>query len=246
MMNPKLSLIIPVYNAEDFIYESLISLSKWRSELTYSVQILLIDDGSTDTSLEIMNDYIEKQDDTLQVLSYKSNQGKGYAVKKGMLEAIGDYRIFTDCDIPYGLEVIDKILYYLDFKEFDVCIGNRKSAKSRYEQEITKSRKLSSKIFTFIISRYVVTGVKDTQCGLKGYRANIAKKLFSRTQIKGFAFDVETLYYCYKFDYEIKRIPVSFQGNSISTINLFPVSLQMCWDIILLPIRYHFLNRNHK
>lgn len=240
----KLSLIIPIYNAEKFIFESLLKLTEWRLKTSYLVQIILVNDGSSDSTKNIIENYMKTEDSSIKLLSYNLNQGKGYAVKKGMLEAVGEFRIFTDSDIPYGVDIFDEIIYYLDFKEFDVCIGNRKSESSKYIQKISKIRKISSKIFTLIISRYVVTGVKDTQCGLKGFRAEIAEKLFSNLHIKGFAFDVEALYYCYKYDYEIKKIPVTFQGNSISTIQLSKVSIQMLNDIICLPIRYHFF-KNH-
>jgi len=240
----KLSLIIPIYNAEKFILDSLIILTEWRLKTSYIVQIILVNDGSKDSTKKIIENYIETEDSSIKLLSYDLNQGKGHAVKKGMLEATGEFRIFTDSDVPYGVDIFDKIIYYLDFKEFDVCIGNRKAENSKYVQKISKTRKISSKIFTLIISRYVVTGVKDTQCGIKGFRAEIAEKLFSNLHIKGFAFDVETLYYCYKYDYEIKKIPVVFQGNSISTIRLSKVSLQMLSDIMCLPIRYHFFKKS--
>lgn len=243
--NTTVSLIIPVYNSESFILDSLQRLTEWRLNTPYSVEIIMVNDGSTDRSNTIIEEYIKTQDNNLKLLSYNSNKGKGYAIRQGMLEGSGDFRIFTDSDIPYGFEIFDRILYYLDFKEFDVCIGNRKSDKSSYVQEQSKLRNLSSKIFTFIISRYVVTGQKDTQCGVKGFRAEIAEKLFSELRINGFAFDVEALYYCYKYDFDIKRIPVVFQGNSISTIQLSKHSVQMLWDIMLLPIRYHFLKKHN-
>jgi dolichyl-phosphate beta-glucosyltransferase len=104
-------------------------------------------------------------------------------------------------------------------------------------------RKLSSKLFTIFISRYVVTGVNDSQCGLKGFKASVANDLFSKQQVNGFAFDVEILYLCYKYELEIKRVSVKFQGNDISTINLFQSSFQMLWDVLGLPIRYHLLKK---
>jgi dolichyl-phosphate beta-glucosyltransferase len=241
----RLSLIIPIYNAEKFILGTLKRLTEWRLKTSYFVQIILVNDGSADNTKKIIENYIETEDSSIKLLSYDLNQGKGYAVKKGMLEATGEFRIFTDSDIPYGLDIIDNIIYYLDFKEFDVCIGNRKSDNSKYAEEVSKIRRFSSKVFTLVISRYVVTGVKDTQCGIKGFKAEVAERLFSNLHIKGFAFDVEALYYCYKYDYEIKKIPVVFQGNFFSTIRLFKVSLQMLWDIMCLPIRYHFLKKHN-
>lgn len=239
-----LSIIIPVYNAESFIRETLLRLTRWKSTTSYQSQIILVNDGSKDATKRLIEDYIKLNDTSLELLTYASNRGKGYAVKLGMLKGVGKYRIFTDSDLPYGLDIFAEIYYYLDFKEFDVCIGNRKSKHSKYLQEISKLRKLSSKVFTFIISRYVVTGVKDTQCGIKGFKGEVAEKLFNKLQINGFAFDVEALYYCYKYDYEIKRIPVIFEGNSISTIRLSKDSAQMLRDIIYLPIRYHIFQKN--
>ncbi len=243
-MDIKLSLIIPIYNAESFILDTLVRLTEWEQKINYSIEIILVDDGSKDTTDLIIENYIEPKDTSIQLLTYKANQGKGYAVKTGMLAASGEYRIFTDADIPYGFEAFDTILYYLDFKEFDICIGNRKSVHSNYFVQMSPIRKLFSKFFTMIISRYVVTGVNDTQCGLKGFKANVANKLFSKLHIKGFAFDVEILYLSYKYEFEIKRIPVSFEGNNITTIGLLKNSVQMLWDIFRMPFRYHFSKKN--
>ncbi|GAA4237094.1 hypothetical protein GCM10022291_23090 [Postechiella marina] len=102
-----------------------------------------------DNTNSVINSFI-KCDPDLKLLFYKLNQGKGFAVKAGMLQAKGDFKIFTDADIPYGFSKIDEVIYYLDFKEFDVCIGNRNSKKSDYFVKMSVPRKLSSKIFTFL------------------------------------------------------------------------------------------------
>lgn len=241
-MKIKLSLIIPVYNAETFIYDSLVRLVEWRASLNYNVEVILVNDGSSDATNIVIEDFIGTND-TFKLISYNKNKGKGYAVKTGMIAAKGEFRIFTDADIPYGFTVFDQILYYLDFKDFDICIGNRKSIRSKFIVKMSFLRKLSSIVFTILISRYVVTGVNDTQCGLKGFKADVADKIFSKLQVKGFAFDVEILYLCYKYDLGLKKMPVTFQGNNISTINLFKSSFQMLWDVICLPIRYYLLKK---
>lgn len=238
----KLSVVIPVFNAELFIDDTLLKLIKWEECLDYKAEVLLINDGSTDKTKIIIENYIKKNS-FLKLITYSTNQGKGFAVKKGMIEAQGDFRIFTDADLPYGLTVFNKILYYLDFKEFDICIGNRKSTESKNVIKMDFPRKISSKLFTILISRYVVTGVGDTQCGLKGFRGEIAKKIFCKLHVKGFAFDVEVLYLSYKYELDIKRIPVIFQGNHISTINLIYSSINMLLDVLYLPIRYHLLKK---
>lgn len=240
---PRLSLVIPFYNAENFIIQTLEYTSKWIDTLKYEVEVIIVNDGSSDNSKMLVEDYINNYDQRMTFISYKKNRGKGYAVKQGMLIAKGEFRIFTDVDIPCGFEIIDKILYYLGFKEFDVCIGNRRSIHSEYFTNITFTRKLSSILFTGFISRFVVTGIKDTQCGLKGFRGDIADQLFPKLVVNGFGFDIEILYLSYKNEFDIKRIPVTFQGNNISTVRLEKDSLSMLKDVFILPLRYHLTNR---
>jgi dolichyl-phosphate beta-glucosyltransferase len=242
-METRLSLIIPVYNVATYINESMQKISKWIESRAYNVEVILVNDGSVDnTKVEIEN-YIQSIDSRLQLISYDNNKGKGFAVKQGMILAKGEFRIFTDADIPYGFEIIDTVMYYLDFKEFDVCIGNRKSISSKYFMEISLTRKVSSTLFTAFASRFVITGINDTQCGLKGFRASVADHLFPKLHINGFGFDVEILYLSYKNEFDIKRIPVSFEGNSNSTISLIKDSLSMLTDVLILPFRYHFTNK---
>lgn len=238
----KLSLIIPIYNAESFIRDTLIQLNEWNKGLDYEVEIICVNDGSTDGTHAILEEFVTKND-SLKIISYSINKGKGYAVKTGMIIAKGEFRVFTDADIPYGLTELEKIIYYLDLNESNICIGDRKLEGSEYAMKMSFLRKLSSELFTILISRFVVTGVNDTQCGLKGFEASVADKIFPKLQIKGFAFDVEILYLCHKYEFDLKRIPVKFQGNNISTINLFRTSLNMLWDVFSLPIRYHLLKK---
>jgi dolichyl-phosphate beta-glucosyltransferase len=239
-MKTRLSLIIPIYNASDFIYDSLRAISDWIKDIEYTVEVILVNDGSSDNSKFEIENYIKNFDQSLKMISYEQNKGKGYAVKQGMIMANGEFKIFTDADIPFGLEIIDNILHYLDFKEFDVCIGNRNSIHSKYFTKVSFFRKISSIIFTAFTSRFVVTGINDTQCGLKGFRSSIADHLFPKITINGFGFDVEILYLSYKNEFDIKRIPVSFEGNDNSTISLAKDSLGMLIEIMALPFRYHF------
>ena len=239
----KLSLVIPIYNASEFINDSMQSISHWMKSIDYTLEVILVNDGSSDNTKQVVEDYIKYTDSKLKLISYDDNKGKGYAVKQGMLAAAGDFRIFTDADIPFGFDILEDVLNYLDFKEFDVCVGNRRSKNARYFAEMSFMRKLSSKVFTSFISRYVVTGINDTQCGLKGFTAQSADLIFPKIQIKGFGFDVEILYLCYKLELDIKRIPVTFEGNENSTINLVKDSINMLGDILLIPVRYNFTKK---
>lgn len=220
-MEIKLSLVIPVFNAEAFISETLARLTEWKQKINYSVQIILVDDGSNDSTKVIIENYIKTADSSIKLVSYILNQGKGFAVKTGMLAAVGDYRIFTDADIPFGFDVLDRMLYYLDFKEFDLVIGDRTLDGSRYITEIPRIRKLGSNFFSFIVGGFVAGGHFDTQCGIKGFSASVANDLFNVSRISGFAFDVELLYISLKRNYDIKRLPVVLicqEGSSVSVV----------------------------
>lgn len=241
-MYPKLSLIIPVYNSELFIEDSINKLVKWSKEQNYSIELIIVNDGSTDNSKKQL-EFINKENKVFKLISYPRNKGKGYAVKQGMHAAKGDFKVFTDADIPYGFNNIDAIIKSLEFENFDVCIGNRKATKSDYHVKTSFFRNVSSRVFTFFISKLVISGLGDTQCGLKGFTSEAAESIFSKVRINGFAFDVEALYLSYKYKLNIKRIPVKFEGNSISTINLISSSFRMFVDVLSLPINFHLFKK---
>lgn len=230
-MDTKLSLIIPIFNAETFILDTLIRLTEWKQKINYSVQIILVNDGSNDATKLIVDNYIKIKDSSIEVISYQLNQGKGYAVKTGMLAAIGKYRIFTDADIPFGFSIFDNILYYLDFKEFDVVVGDRTLPESSYVTKISQIRKVGSSIFSFIVGRFVAGGHFDTQCGIKGFSAAVAHDLFSVGKVHGFAFDVELLYLSLKRNYTIKRIPVMLSCQGGSSVRMLSHGLLMFFDL---------------
>lgn len=227
----ELSLIIPIYNAEAFILNTLTRLSEWKQKINYSVQVILVNDGSNDSTYSIAENYIKTKDPSIKILSFKLNHGKGHAVRTGMLAATGKYRIYTDVDIPFGFEVLNKVLYYLNFKEFDLVVGDRTLPGSRYDTEIPQIRKIGSRIFSFIVGGFVAGGYFDTQCGMKGFRAAAAKDLFSLSKINGFAFDVELLYISLKRNYDIKRLPVVLKCQEGSSVKVLRHGFGMFIDL---------------
>ena len=242
MSTYKLSLIIPVYNAAGFVTASIQQVMEWKKELDYPVQVVLVNDGSSDNTdaviKALIDNYPALQPDFL-LCSYKQNQGKGHAIKTGILQSSGEFCIFTDADIPFGLGIIDRFLHYLDFKEFDIVVGDRTLKGSVYKTEISGIRKFGSNIFTFIAGRFVAGGVFDTQCGIKGFRRTVVQDLFPLIKTKGFAFDVETLYIALKRNYDIKRIPVVLTGQEGSSVNVLKHGPGMTLDLFKIVYRYY-------
>jgi len=227
-----LSLIIPVYNGAEILRKQLPALIKYLDGISHDYEIVIVDDFSK-------NSYLTKkvaEEFNCIFLSNDDNFGKGGAVRKGMIHAKGDYRIFTDSDVPFELEAIEQFIYYLDFKEFDVVVGDRTLQESEYFDEISRNRKIGSAIFTFIVGRFITTGLFDTQCGLKGFKANVAEDLFSIGRINGFAFDVELLYIALKRNYDIKRLPVKLRSNESSTVKVFTHGIAMVLDLFRIKI----------
>ncbi|MBW8051645.1 MAG: glycosyltransferase [Cytophagales bacterium] len=229
-----LSIIIPSFKGSTVLKNQLPGFIKYLENKKINYEIIIVDDGSKDggKTQQIAKDF------GCLYFENKKNMGKGAAVKLGMLNAKGDFRIYTDVDIPFEYSAIERFLYYLDFKEFDLAIGDRTLPESTYFSEIPAIRRIGSAIFTFIIGRFITTGMFDTQCGLKGFRGNVAEDLFSVSRINGFAFDAELLYVSLKRNYDIKRLPVKFRNQEGSSVSYLIHGIEILKDLVLLKINH--------
>ncbi len=229
-----LSIILPSYKGSNLLAKNLPGFIEYLNGKNISHEIIVVDDGSND------NKATKKVADEYKCIYLENpkNMGKGASVRKGMSHAKGDFRIFTDVDIPFEFDAFEQFLHYLDFKEFDIVIGDRTLPGSNYFSEISKTRKRSSGFFKFLVGRFVTTGMFDTQCGIKGFRAEIAKDIFSVQRINGFAFDVELLYIALKRNYDIKRLPVKLRTNEASTISLAREGVNMVFDILKIKLNH--------
>ncbi len=204
--------------------------------------MIIVDDGSADQG---RTEKIATENNCIY-LKYEPNRGKGAAIRTGMLSARGAYRIFTDADIPYETEAIDTFLKYLDFKEFHMVVGDRTLGSLGYFAEVNRMRSAASKTFAFIVGRFIAGGMFDTQCGIKGFRADIAKDIFSVSRINGFAFDVEIFYIALKRNYDIKRLPVKLRSQDGKSVSLIKNSIFMLLDIPKIVYYYYFGKYNQK
>ncbi len=228
------SIIIPSYNGSAVLENQLPGLIQFLKEKNIRFEVIVVNDGSKDNG---RTETIAKSFGCTYV-GYEKNHGKGAAVTKGMQAAKGAYRIFTDMDIPFEYEAIEQIIYYMKVKEYDLVIGDRTLPESTYFSEIPKLRKMGSSIFTFIIGRFITTGLFDTQCGLKGFTEKTANDLFSVNRIKGFAFDVELLYISLKRNYDIKRIPVKLRNQEGSSIRMLKHAIEMIRDLLYIKLNH--------
>lgn len=237
-LNPNVSIILPCFNASHIILDTLTRLTEFcvlHADELGSSEMIIVDDGSSDDTVS----RVREQFPDMSLITLPRNQGKGAAVREGMQHATGRYRFFMDADMPYDLAAMLTMLRYLDFKEFDVVIGARDSRQAEQLVKRSAMRRWSSAVFTEVISRLVVTGVKDTQCGFKGFRREAADYLFGTSKVNRFAFDVEVLYLAYKNDLDVKRVPVTLVTEDYSTVSVIRDGTRMLLDTILLPVRYY-------
>jgi dolichyl-phosphate beta-glucosyltransferase len=221
-----LSLIITVYNSLEILDKSLSTLVEYFKDKTYTYEIIVVDDGSRNS------DAIKKlcNKSNAKYLANPINLGKGAALRKGFLESVGEYVLFTDTDLPYGTIVIDHFIHYLDFKEFDIVVGDRTLKNSFYHKGMPAARSIGSKLIARFISNMVTGGFPDTQCGIKGFRSNVAKRLFEVSKINRFAIDIEIIYLGLKYNYDIKRLPVTLVNIDGNTVRPFTDGIKILFD----------------
>jgi len=225
------SLVIPVHNGEDFVAESIDEARSFLDRKCPAYEIVVVDDGSTDGTQGILEPLLN---DRVKLIRLPENTGKYGALKAGMAFATGDCRVFTDADLPYDLEAVPYIAGLVNGHGYDIVVGDRTLPESVSLSNSRVARKLSSRIFSFCVRMLVTGGLFDSQCGIKGFRAEVAEVLFPLVMDNSFSGDVELLYIALKHNLSIRRIPVRLQRGSPSTVRLRFHSLPMLGRILKL------------
>ena len=224
----KFSLVIPMYNEKSIIADTAKTLSDYMSEHFDDYEILFSNDGSKDGCDEIVR---ELNLPNVRVTGYPVNQGKGCAVRTAVMEAEGDIVMFTDADLAYGTDVIARIAETFQANpDADMIIGSRNLSSDGYEG-YTLMRKLASK--TYIKVLCIAGGFKlsDSQCGCKAFRGEAAKKIFSRCEVNGFAFDFEAILWSQRYGCKIVEMPVKIINHRESKVHVISDTFKMLRDL---------------
>lgn len=210
-------------------------ISAYLSTKDFSYEIIVVDDGSTDNTLQMIENYAGS-DSHVVVLKNQHNSGKGYSVRKGMLSAQGEYIFFTDADLSTPVEEIEKCLPRL-MNDYDVVIGSRSMPGADIIVHQPWYREKMGKIFNFMVNALLLNGIVDTQCGFKGFKRDAARTVFNKCKIDGFSFDVEALYLSRKYNFKIKEIPIRWENSTLSKVSPIKHSFQMFKDLIGIKIK---------
>ena len=221
------SLIIPMYNEEQILPATIEALHTYMESAFDDYEVIFADDGSTDHSREIVENCGHAR---MRVVGYAKNRGKGCAVRHGMLAAKGDIRLFTDCDLAYGTEIIRTLYDKFSATDCDVMIGSRNLSGDGYAG-YTFLRRLVSK--TYIRVLCLVGGFKlsDSQCGCKAFRQEAVRAIFPRCEVDGFAFDFEAIMWSGVLGYKITEMPVKIINHRESKVNVIKDTFRMLGDL---------------
>lgn len=214
-----LSVIIPCYNEEKTIGDTLLAVDRYLSRQNYSYEIIVVSDGSKDKTAEIVGKFSDLVRN-LKLIDNSENHGKGWVVRQGMLAGKGRYRLFMDADNSTTIEHLEKMWPHFE-GGCAAVIGSRdskdvKGAKQAVSQSFLKRQ--MGNLGNLLIQIVVVPGIWDTQCGFKAFTGEAAEKIFQRCLVNRWGFDIEALALARKFGCRIGIIPVFWKNRAESRV----------------------------
>ena len=213
-MSPDLSVIIPVYNEEKRIGGSLQTIVAYLAEHGIDWEIIVVDDGSTDQTVQVVKAVAADFPD-IHLIQNEHNQGKGAVIRQGMLLAKGQQILFSDADLSTPIGEYQKLNTALQ-EGVDVAIGSRALAQSKLLVKQPLHRQLFGKFFNLLVRLFYLPSLHDTQCGFKLFTRKAARAIFEKQQIDSLVFDVEVLYLARILGLKIQEIPVSWINSEDS------------------------------
>lgn len=245
MKAKSISLVVPAYKQEKTIAKDVRSLDKALSSLSLKHELIVVVDGFLDKTMQNLQ---RLKNIEIVAMGYEKNQGKGYAIKKGVEKAKGDVIGFIDAGGDLDPTQISLMLDIMDWNKADIVVGSKLHPESKVKYPLWRKilswgyRNLTKMLFGF--------GIKDTQVGMKLFRKNVAKDVFKRVMVKKFAFDVEALAVAYKLGYErIYEAPVKLNfknASSITSSNFWRIIFWMLWDTMAVFYRLKILKHYDK
>lgn len=227
-MSCYLSIVIPAFNEEKRLPKTLATIIQFLQKQSYTSEIIVVNDGSTDKTKKIAEEFMGNDSPSIRFIEYFPNQGKGFAVKKGMVAAKGEYRLFMDADYAVPIEYLPTFLSMIN-NDYHVVIASRGLKKSQIDAHQPFLRELAGKGFG-VLQRFVLDlPFVDTQCGFKLFTEEAAEILFQKVTFNCAYFDAELLYLAYHNNMKIGEIGVRWRHDGETRL---PIGLKRTYDIL--------------
>jgi dolichyl-phosphate beta-glucosyltransferase len=234
-MSVSLSVVIPAYNEAARLGKTLRAVVDYLRQSAPDAEVIVVDDGSSDRTVELARQsFADRGKLRTSVISYKSNLGKGRAVRLGLLAARGDVALFSDADLSTPITEAPKLIEPIANGQFDVTFGSRALDRRLIGVHQSWRREQGGRVFNLAVR--LATGLPfwDTQCGFKAFRMSVCRPLVEAATVDRFGFDVELLYLAFRAGLNLKEVPVRWDHNEGSKVSLFNDSFKMLNEVGLI------------
>ena len=231
MNRPTVSVVIPAFNEQTTIGITLDGLLDYFRATGFSCELIVVDDGSTDETGNVVRERTQVES-AVRLITLAPNQGKGAAVRRGVMEARGEVIAFLDADLPYHVDNLGAAIALVQGDATDIAIGARDLPESERDVSYPRIRRILGRSFSLVVRLFLVPDIPDTQCGMKVFSSTAAKVLFSESKINSFGFDFEILFLANRYGFRVERIPVSMSHRHESKVRLVRDSIRMLLDVI--------------
>lgn len=234
----KITVIIPAFNEEERLGPSVEKIVSFLEGQGKSYEIIIVDDGSTDKTLSVAEQFVARGGGAVKVLKNETNRGKGFSIRRGMAEADGEMILFSDADLSAPMEELPLLEAAINNAGADMAAGSRAARGSKIIRHQPFYREFMGKVFNKIARLLTFGGIKDSQCGFKLFRRETAKKLFSLSRIDGFAFDAEIIFLAQKKGYKVVEVPVRWANSPNTRVSAIRDSARMFAELVKIRMNY--------
>lgn len=234
-MSASLSVIIPAYNEAARLGKTLRAVVDYLAQNAPDGEVIVVDDGSSDNTADLARQvFKDSKNLRTSVISYKSNLGKGRAVRLGLLAARSDVALFSDADLSTPITEAPKLVDPIVSGQYDLTFGSRALDRELIGVHQSWRREQGGRVFNLVVR--LATGMPfwDTQCGFKAFRMSVCRPLIEAATVDRFGFDVELLYLAFRAGLNLKEIPVRWDHNEGSKVTLFSDSFKMVNEVNLI------------
>jgi glycosyltransferase involved in cell wall biosynthesis len=229
MSEPFLSIVIPAYNEGARIGSTLAKVCDYAASKPFPVELIVVDDGCTDRTVEVATQF-----PGVRLVRNDRNRGKGFSVRHGVLEARGQFILFSDADLSAPITEADKLLAALESTRADAAVGSRALQRELIGVHQPWLREFSGRCFNLLVRLFTGLKLRDTQCGFKLFRRDSTRRAFELQHVEGFGFDPELLFLIERLGGKLVEVPVRWNDNPATKVRFLRDATRMFLDLVAL------------